>query len=250
MLVNCIYIIAIFFSLSLSQIIEIDLGWHKPQGTFNKYNEAGGSIRGSYSWIHDYKTHIRYDLSFQRLQFKSDSWIDNSQYPITVTNSEESIGISFGPRIMSPTDRGFIRPYFGIKGGFFIFSEKLKYEWDNQIGSFDWTCLVIDLLSDSSENTYCYDSNDDNFFTSTLDSKIYLGAIFEFGANMKISDAMGLDFGVQYNIIPKLRAIGSEYENLDNQSIQLTQISKSINADYLTIYLGLYFDTFWSKDKY
>ena len=53
----------------------------------------------------------------------SDSWIENSLYPMTVTHSEQSWGILYGPRIMSPTRRGFLRPYFGIKGGLFVFSD-------------------------------------------------------------------------------------------------------------------------------
>tara|TARA_Y100001935_G_C17281710_1_gene497856 strand:+ start:299 stop:1048 length:750 start_codon:yes stop_codon:yes gene_type:complete len=247
MFLNCIYILTLIFSLILPHKFELDFGWQTPQGIFDKYNEPGGSIRATYSWISNDKAHIRYDFSFQKLAFRSDSWIDNNQYPITVTNSEESLGFLFGPRIMSPTVRGFLRPYFGIKGGFFIFSEKLKYEWDDQIGSWDWACLFINLLNDE-ENSFCYDDNDDNFFTNTLERKIYLGAIFEFGANMKINDLMGLDFGIQYNIIPKLRAISSDYQNLENQMIQLTQISKTISADYLTVYLGVYLDILSTKE--
>ena len=69
------------------------------------------------------------------------------------------------------------------------------------------------------------------------------GALLEIGANINISDKWGADFGVQYNIIPNLRAIDTDYtQDSDNQSLQVTQIARTINADYVTFYFGLYFN--------
>ena len=54
---------------------------------------------------------------------------------------------------------------------------------------------------------------------------------------------MGIDLGIQYNIIPNLRAIDSDYlEDEENLSLQITQIARTINADYVTFYFGLYFN--------
>ena len=78
--------------------IEFDLGHHAPQGSFNKYNDPGFSLRFSYSWANSKAPHIKYDFSIQYLQFKSESWIDFDaiNYPASVTNSEQSFGLLFG----------------------------------------------------------------------------------------------------------------------------------------------------------
>ena len=69
------------------------------------------------------------------------------------------------------------------------------------------------------------------------------------GSNIKINDNLGLDFGLQYNIIPSLEAIESSYafeddddsDELDSMNVTVTQIAKTINADYITFYIGCYF---------
>ena len=237
---NAHRIIIVIFTFIFPQTLELDFGWHNPQGSFDKYNEPGTSFRATYSSI-GAKEHIKYDLSVQYLNFMSDMWIENPSYPMTVTHSEESWGILYGPRVMSPTRKGAIRPYFGIKGGIFIFSETMKYEWEDEWNGFDWACLFFELFDDDSD-IHCFENNI-NEYSNTLDSRFYLGAIFEVGTNIKINNNMGLDFGIQYNIIPNLRAIDSDYlEDPDNQSLQVTQIARSINADYVTFYLGLYFN--------
>ena len=238
---NSLYRLILLLTFTFSQSLELDFGWHNPQGSFDKYNEPGISFRATYSNMGS-KDHIKYDLSFQYLNFMSDSWIENSSYPMTVTHSEQSWGILYGPRIMSPTRRGAIRPYFGIKGGLFVFSETMKYEWQEDLDGWDFLCLFFDILDDDDDDDGCLEDNN-NHYTNTLDSRFYIGAIFEVGANMKINDSMGLDFGWQYNVIPNLRAVDSEYlENSDNQSLEVTQVARSINADYVTFYLGLYFN--------
>ena len=233
-------IIIIISTLIFPQSLELDFGWHNPQGSFDKYNEPGASFRATYSNIGS-KEHVKYDFSFQYLNFMSDTWIENPSYPMTVTHSEQSWGILYGPRIMSPTRSGVIRPYFGLKGGFFIFSETMKYEWQNELNGWDLACLFFEVLDDDDEFD-CLDDQD-NSYANTLDTRFYLGAIFEMGTNIKINENMGLDFGVQYNMIPNLRAIDSNYlENSENQSLQITQIARSIKADYVTFYLGMYFN--------
>ena len=77
-------------------------------------------------------------------------------------------------------------------------------------------------------------------------SKFNFGAIFEMGANMKVNDRWGLDFGVQYNLIPSLE---SSYEITDDtietdegDILNISRISKTINADYATFYFGVHFN--------
>ena len=240
----CIALTSVIFSKSF---LEIDFGHHSPQGSFDKYSEPGFSFRASYSWPDSRRAHIKYDFSIQYLHFNSESWIDNSSYPITVTNSDQSTGFLFGPRLMSPTSRGAIRPYIGFKGGFFIFSETMKYEWEDNSDGLDWACLFFNL-ADSDDDYNCYDDNSGSV-TNNLDAEFYLGAIFEMGSNIKINDNLGLDFGLQYNIIPALEAIESSYafeddddsDELDSMNVTVTQIAKTINADYITFYIGCYF---------
>ena len=244
MIKNTVYIYIIFCTAAFSKsYLEIDFGHHTPQGSFDKYSEPGFSFRASYSWPDSKRTHIKYDFSIQYLHFSSQSWIDNTGYPITVTNSEQSTGFLFGPRLMSPTNRGAIRPYIGFKGGLFVFSETMKYEWEDDWNGLDWACLFFNL-ADSDDDYDCYDDNGGSV-SNTLDAEFYLGAIFEMGSNIKINDNLGLDFGVQYNIIPSLKAIDSSYtpqdNNGDGSSLEITQIAKTINADYITFYIGCYF---------
>jgi hypothetical protein len=246
MIKNNIYTYMVFSSILFSSsYLEIDIGHHAPQGDFDKYSEPGFSFRGSYSWPDSKKSHIKYDFSIQYLHFDSQTWIDNSSYPITVTNSEQSVGFLLGPRLMSPTTRGALRPYLGLKGGFFVFSETIKYEWEDDLSEFDLICLFLNL-ADSDGNTDCYQDNSGSV-SNTLDSEFYLGAIFEMGSNLKINDSVGLDFGIQYNIIPALEAIDSNYfveedvVNGESPDLTVTQIAKTINADYITFYIGCYF---------
>ena len=91
MIKNNIYICIVFSSFIFSSsYLEIDLGHHAPQGSFDKYSEPGFSFRASYSWPDSRHSHIKYDVSIQYLHFNSQSWVDNSSYPITVTNSPSS----------------------------------------------------------------------------------------------------------------------------------------------------------------
>ena len=233
------------FLISQSSI-EIGFGHHKPQGYFDKYNDSGFSFRGTYSKIDIDKPHIRYDFSFQLLQFRSDSWLDNSVgYPVTITNSEQSLGFLFGPRLMSPTSSGALRPYIGLKGGLFIFSETMSWEWATDYdNSIPWLCILFDILDD--DDDWDCDNDDGGSVSETLDSKFNFGAIFEMGANMKINNNWGFDFGIQYNLIPSLKSsyeiIGDEIETEEGNILNIGQISKTINADYATFYFGVHFN--------
>ena len=241
---NILYILFFYFPVFMisQHYIEIDFGYHNPQGYFDKYNDSGFSFRGTYSKIDPIKTHLRYDFSFQFLQFKSDSWSDNSLgYPATITNSEQSVGFFFGPRLMSSTRRGILRPYIGIKGGFIVFSETMSWEWQdyNNSSDLDWLCILFEILDDD-DDWDC--NNNPNEASRTLDSKFNFGAIFEIGANIKVDNSWGFDFGVQYNLIPALKRSDEFNYNIDEDILYIDQISKTINADYVTFYTGFHFN--------
>ena len=239
MIKNNLYKIIIMLSAFIfPQSLEVDFGWHNPQGPFDQYTDPGTSFRLTYSNVGE-KQHIKYDLSFQSLNFMTDSWFDQH---MTVTHSEQSWGLLYGPRIMSPTRKGAIRPYFGLKAGIFVFSETMRYEWEDEWDAWDWACLFFDFLDDDDTDVNCFEDNTSHY-TNTLDTRFYFGAILETGANIKINENMGIDLGIQYNIIPNLRAIDSDYlEDEENLSLQITQIARTINADYVTFYFGLYFN--------
>ena len=245
---NILILIISLFSLNLSRnYIEFDLGSQTPQGVLDKYNEPGYSIRATYSHIDELFPFVRYDLSIQYLKFKNDYWyehldIDNSPV-FTVNNSEQAFGIFLGPRLMSPTKHGAFRPYIGFKVGGMLFNETMKVSWEEEDDSF-FECLAGHIFFDE------YDCDGDTQSSSeTMDAEINLGALLEIGSNVNFSDKFGLDFGVQYNIIPSVRPeISIEQTDVDldgdgnlENTLFFNSISKTINADYLTFYFGINF---------
>ena len=63
---NKIFIYIIFATLIFSDsYLELDIGHHNPQGSFDKYSEPGFSFRASYSWPDEKHSHIKYDFSVQ-----------------------------------------------------------------------------------------------------------------------------------------------------------------------------------------
>ena len=241
-------LITTLFSLILARnYIEFDLGAQSPQGVLDKYNEPGYSIRATYSHIDELFPFVRYDVSVQYLKFKDEYWyeqLDMDNSPLfTINNSEQAFGIFLGPRLMSPTKRGAFRPYVGFKVGGMFFNETMKVSWEEEDDSF-FECIAGHMFFDE------YDCDGDTQSSSeTIDSEINLGALLEIGSNVNFSDKFGLDFGIQYNIIPSVRPeITIEQTNMDvdgdgndDNTLFFDSISKTINADYLTFYFGVNF---------
>ena len=246
------YILLIFISTILSfNSFEIDFGYQNPQGQYDKYNDPGYSIRATFSKPDNLFPHIKYDLSIQYLKFRNDYWTDyvqtqNFSVPIEYTHSEQSFGILVGPRLMSPTKRGAFRPYVGAKAGLFFFSETIKAEFSNNDGSSIVECVFwqfIDSLDDQDD----YDCEPSSY-TENLDLRTYFGMLLEIGTNFNPSNDWGIDFGIQYNIIPTFRPEyqyeEQEYGDNGDLSIAVNKLSKAINADYLTFYFGFNFNFF------
>ena len=242
-------ILLMFFTLAYSDSFEIDFGYQNPQGVYDKYSEPGFSFRLTYSKEDNLFPYIRYDFSYQYLKFKSDYWTEYtpSNFPVSYTHSEESYGFLIGPRLMSPTKRGAFRPYIGAKAGIFFFTEKVKaelgYNWGDSSSLLE--CIIwefIDSLDDEDDG----DCDPDTSYTQVQELKPHLGMILEMGSNFNISNSWGMDFGMQYNIIPTIRPqYEYEEEQEDEQgniSLIINEISKSINADYLTFYIGFNFN--------
>ena len=234
-----ILIILISFNFGRAYI-EFDVGFHNPQGSLDKYNESGISFRFTYTHIDELFPFVRYDFSFQRLQFKNDIWYEHYEGfngPLTYENSEQAFGVFIGPRFMSPTKRGLFRPYVGFKVGGMFFNETLDISWEEPDDEF-MECVsstIIATLLDTG-----YDCNGETRLLSRdyLDMSFDFGALIELGANMNFSDRFGLDFGVQYNIIPSVRPEVLLEEDLSG-GFSLSEIPKTISADYTTFYVGI-----------
>ena len=223
--------------------LEFDLGFQSPQGALEKYNEPGFSFRGTYTHVDDLFPFIRYDFSIQYLQFKKQTW--NEQYdgfdgPLIFDNSEQAFGIFIGPRFMSPTKRGALRPYVGFKVGGMFFNETLKISWQEPDDTF-MDCAQGTIISELLDLGYDCNGELNTLSKDYLDMQFDFGALLEIGANINISDKWGADFGVQYNIIPSIRP---EFEDisLPQDSPELTEFSKTINVDYVTFYFGINFE--------
>ena len=72
------------------------------------------------------------------------------------------------------------------------------------------------------------------------DSKLRLLFNLDFGLNIifKKHKNSGLDIGIRYNVIPNLNKFASQYTEDDNGDDVFSYISRSINADYYTFYIG------------
>ena len=213
--------------------LEIDFGIHQPQAQYEKYAEPGFSIRGVLSISHKEIPFIGFDFGLQYLQFRKESWWDNfllaseNEGPsVEVINSEQSINFMIGPRLMSPTRRGALRPYIGLKGGVYWFRETITWDWHN--GDWYW---------DYEDEEMEYDES--NTQTEVLDSRAYMGWMLELGTNIFFTKSFGMDFGVQYNVIPGLEKPITIIDEDDNE---IGYKNDKINADYISVYIGLTID--------
>ena len=208
--------------------IEIGIGLHSPQSNYMKYVDNGLSIRLVYSFGDRDFPFIRYDGSIQYLGFKNDVSWQNLDYDghsgpsVRVKNSEQSVAFLVGPRFITPTNTGAIRPYIGAKGGIFFFTETITWEWENQIC---WFC------NDDDDN--------DNSYTDIIDSEFHPGWMLEMGSNIIFSKNWGLDFGIQYYVIPGIRRPETIVEDENAGEINIGYISRKIKADYVSIYIGV-----------
>lgn len=184
---NIVKSIIVFFCFPLySQTVanlEIGVGYHEPQAQYTKYVDSGFSIRAMYSHNSSKLKFLKYDFGFQYLQFKSDVRWDNiplenddNGIPVEIVNAEKSYALVLGPRIMSPTRRGFIRPYIGVKGGFFWFREKITWDWADG----------VHFYYDNEDEDWDYHA-DQSTATKTLDFTGYVGWMLEFGSNFIIN---------------------------------------------------------------
>ncbi len=206
---------------------EMGIGFHQPQANYDKYVDSGLSLRFVYTYQDPDFHFIRYDAAIQYLGFKNDVWLEElssgSTYgpPLWVKNSEQSLALLLGARLMSPTRHGAIRPYVGVKGGLFFFYESITWEWEDSA----WCWLLEDC--------------EDNSYTTIVDSEFHLGWILETGTNIYFKKNLGLDLGLQYTVVPGIKKPHAAIEDEDEQIFKT--ISRKINANYVSVYFGISF---------
>ncbi|NOZ07327.1 MAG: hypothetical protein GXO91_00435 [FCB group bacterium] len=202
---------------------EMDGGFHLPQADYEKYVDPGISLRIVASYVDPDYPFIRYDAGFQYLQFRREEWWEEDFWTsVRVTNSEQSYGLTIGPRLTSPTSKGALRPYIGLKGGLFLFTETIKWDWSGNSGLWCW--LWGDCEEDSDES-----------YTEVLDARLHFGWMLELGTNIFIHRRFGVDVGVQYTMIPGIRRPVTVIDE-DDQTIGY--ISRKLDATYMSFYIG------------
>lgn len=213
-------------------VFEGSLGFQTPQAEYDKYTNPGLSGRlvwGRRPWELPF---LQWYLELQYMMFKHNSWWEEMYYvngyygeDVRVVNVEESWSLTFGPRLTSPTIRGAVRPYIGLKGGIFWFYEKIKWDWGNDFGFWEWVFGIE-----------CEDDCEDDSFTKIIDGELHPGLIFELGSSIYPNRKMGIDFGIQYTVIPGIKR---PMTWINEEDREIGYVSRKLNADYVSIYIGL-----------
>jgi len=232
-LVSIVFLTSLIFSFDSDGYFEVDFGYNVANGEYEKYNDDGFTIRATYSNNIASSDFFRWQVSGQYISFYSHTYDDSFQMAtgnhgpsIKVTNSEDGYifqgGLKFIPELGLFQDKGIFKPYATLGLGFAYFLEYTKYE-DPDTYSFFQDDGSEFRLDDIEEDEF-------NFMYS-----------IEFGANFILPkwNNGGFDFGIRYNMSPKMKPITS-YQCGDacNDGDTVEKFSNKINADYITIYFG------------
>lgn len=242
MIIRFAYLILV--GLMSAQYAEIDIGYNRANGEFDKYNDDGLSIRFTYSKNFKNSNFLRWQASFQYISFYSDTWADclslgsgDCGPSIDVTNSENGYtiqgGLRFTPEKGLFGENSLFKPYATFNMGGIYLQEKTEYSdpdnfWDS------WDCwLTTDPQCD---NNYDYFNLDD-----IEDYRINFIYSIEFGFNFSFpkSKGYGLDMGLRYNMIPKIKKIEQYIPADDNIEANVLNFGSKIDADYMTFYIGV-----------
>ena len=214
--------------------VELDLGGHAPQHGYSRYADPGLSGRLVWSRQEPLIPILRYDLELQLLLFRWDSWNEPMIYVnghhgpwVDVTNSEQSLSLSVGPRLTLPSYWSPVCPYVSLKGGLFFFYERTTWEWGECYGFWDWVF-----------GNECEDDCEGDKHTEILDSEFHPGWMLEIGGNFFSSGDVGIDIGIQYTDVHGLKR---PYTTFDEDQLVLDYETRRIQADFISIYFGVTF---------
>ena len=233
-LFSIIFLTSFIFCFDSNGYFEVDLGYNVANGEYEKYNDDGFTIRATYSNNIRESDFFRWQVSFQYISFYSHTYDDefqmtsgNSGPTIRVTNSEDGFifqgGLKFIPDLGLFQKKGIFKPYATLGVGLGYFLEYTKYE-DPDTYSF---------LQNDGSSPFRLDDIEDQEFN-------FMYSI-EFGANFLIPkwNNGGFDFGIRYNMSPKMKPITSyECSGSCADGDIVEKFSNKINADYITVYFG------------
>lgn len=252
-----IIIIIFGFGYSLnvdpSSYHEIDLGRNYPTGLYDKYADAGFSARYSFSRAFKRKNTLReglfkWQVGIQYIHFRSEKWTDevqgtsgNSLMNVDIRNYEQGFVFNGGFRLTASnglSKNGNFRPYIGGLIGMSIFSEKTTYNLGDDCNAGD---IFLGILLDQD---FC-DSNNSTDLEHRTSSPTFT---LDIGTNIFFDEVqdVGLDIGVRYNMLTRLKRPDIEYDNTNNT---FDKISNYMGADYYTIYIGVVWKVNTSKNK-
>ena len=221
-----------------AQYTEIDIGYNRANGEFDKYNDDGFSIRFTYSNNINSSEFFRWQASFQYISFYSDTWADclslgsgDCGPSIDVTNSENGYtiqgGLRFTPEKGLFGEKSLFKPYATFNVGGIYLQEKTEYSDPDDIWG-DWSG---------------WGSPDYDFFTldDIEDYRINFIYSVEFGFNFSFpkSNGYGLDMGLRYNMIPKIEKTEQYINEDDTIEADVLNFGNKIDADYMTFYIGV-----------
>jgi len=223
-----------------AQIIEIDAGSNHPTGLYDKYADSGISFRLAYSKSFNNNGLLKWQAGVQYIGFRSDSWSDSFQgglgplMDVDIRNYEQGIVVNGGFRLTATnglSKNGTFRPYIGGLVGVAIFSEKTSYDWGDDCSTLGF---FMDILLDSD---YCDNNNNATDLEHKTTSPVFtldIGTNIFFNKNHKV----GMDIGVRYNMLTRLKRPSTSllYDQTENV---IDQISRYIEADYYTYYIGV-----------
>ena len=208
-LVYILFLISTIVALDSSGYIEVDIGRNFANGEYEKYNDDGFTIRATYSNNISSSDFFRWQASGQYISFYSNTYYDEFQMAsggpgpsIKVTNSEDGYifqgGLKFIPELGLFQDKGIFKPYATLGLGFGYFLEYTTYEDpDNYCATWSWWEECDDQGGLSLDDI---EQDEFNFIYS-----------IELGANFIIPkwNNGGFDFGVRYNMSPKMKPVFS-----------------------------------------
>lgn len=227
-------------TLNQSEILEIDFGQNNPTGLYDKYASPGFSARIAYSKSFKKNGLLKWQAGAQYISFRSDYWSDsvqgasgNSLFNVNVNNYEQGFVFNGGLRLTANnglSKKGNFRPYVGALVGFSFFSERTSYNWGND-------CTTLDLILDVVFDTDPCDNN--NNTTDIEDRSTSPTFTLDIGTNIffKENHKFGMDFGIRYNMLTRLKRPDTELIVTTDNIIN--QISRNIEADYYTWYIGI-----------
>ena len=245
-MINKITCLIFLLSFISAQYTEVNLGYNRANGEFDKYSDDGFSIRFTYSNNIKNSDFFRWQASFQYISFYSDTWADclslgsgDCGPTIDITNSEDGYtlqgGLRFTPEKGLFGQKSLFKPYVSFNVGGIYLQEKTRYyDPDN-----NWQSWL-------NNNGYSFFNLDD-----IEDYRINFIYSIEFGYNFSFPKSKGyaLDVGMRYNMIPEIEKIEQYINEDDTIEADVLNFGNKIDADYMTFYIGVSIPTGTLKKK-